>query len=43
MRNSSSLPKEEEVEDKKGKGKKKDKAIDKKSLLLTNEEKYEIA
>lgn len=43
-RNRKDIVKEDEVsEDKKGKGKKKDKNIDKKSMLLTNEEKFEIA
>lgn len=43
-RNRKDLVKDDEVaEDKKGKGKKKDKNIDKKSMLLTNEEKFEIA
>ncbi|KAL4510546.1 hypothetical protein ABPG72_004700 [Tetrahymena utriculariae] len=43
-RNRKEIAKEDEVsEDKKGKGKKKDKNVDKKSLLLTNEEKFEIA
>lgn len=42
IRHSKDLPKEEEMDDKKGKGKgKKDKNADKK--FLTNEEKYDIA
>ncbi|CAD8065519.1 unnamed protein product [Paramecium primaurelia] len=43
MRNSKDLQREEEAEDKKQKTKKKDKPIDKKTMQLTNEEKYEIA
>ncbi len=52
IRNSKDLPKEDEGDEKKGKGKKKDKTIDKKvlstknifqAMMLSNEEKYEIA
>ena len=42
IRNSKDLPKEDEADDKKGR-KKKDKAVDKKAMMLSNEEKYEIA
>ena len=42
VRNQKDMHQEEEAEEKK-KGRKKEKAVDKKSLQLTNEEKYEIA
>ena len=44
FRNRKEIARDEEVqEDKKGKSKKKEKNADKKNLLLTNEEKFEIA